>query len=76
MTVLGTTRIDMSFGYGTIHVHDAYVVYFLPWQVQISMDHPAFSYDEVHVTTSTGCENPGDDWRDKSPNQDIATTRI
>lgn len=47
MTVLGLTTIKFTFGCGIITVNDALVVDYLPWPLQISMDHPALSYDLI-----------------------------
>ena len=47
MTVLGLTTIQFTCGGGLITVNDALVVDYLPWPLQISMKHPALSYDTV-----------------------------
>lgn len=52
MTVLGTTSLTFSFGKGLITVEDAFVVDFLPWPLQISMHHPALSYDNVPIPSA------------------------
>jgi len=62
MTILGTTWLQFSFGHGVIKVYDALVVDFLPWPLQVSLDHPACSFANVFGPNgSYSCG--GDDWR-------------
>jgi hypothetical protein len=47
MTVIGMTTVQFTFGMGEIIVDNALVVDYLPWQLQVSVKHPACPLNKV-----------------------------